>query len=84
MTQELTQDIHTGQISANVTIYWTEIDASFNHEFGIRQETEIDVEGFEVNDFEYWDESFNTVLRSTPTAKELDRLRVLALSVADF
>jgi hypothetical protein len=84
MTQEHTQDINTGQISANVTIYWKEIDASYSHEFGIRQETEIEVEGFEVNDFECWDESFNTVIRSIPTAEELERLHVLALSVSDL
>tara|TARA_R110000744_G_scaffold361301_1_gene469012 strand:- start:131 stop:385 length:255 start_codon:yes stop_codon:yes gene_type:complete len=84
MTQEYTQDIHTGQISANVTILWSEIDASFSHEFGTRQETEIDVKGFEVNAFARWDETFNTVIGLTPTEKEIETLQHLALSISDI
>ena len=84
MTQEYTQDIHTGQISANVTIHWSEIDASFEHEFGTRQATEIDVEGFEVNAFARWDETFNTVIGLTPTEKEIETLQRLALSISDI
>ena len=68
MTQEYTQDIHTGQISANVTIHWSEVD----------------VEGFEVNAFARWDETFNTVVGLTPTEKEIETLQHLALSISDI
>lgn len=84
MTQTYTQEIHSGQISANVTIYWSEIDASFDHEFGTRYETEIEVEGFDINAFARWDETFNTVIGLTPTDEETETLQRLALSVSDL
>lgn len=50
-----------GNMCATVEVTYKEVDASFDHAFGTRKETDLEVDDYHIVRFERWDNEGNTI-----------------------
>lgn len=83
-TMEKEIDIDTQNMSATVLVTYHFEDASFDHEFGTREQTEIEFDAFEIRDFELWDSNGENILSNTPTVDQIEIVEMEAVNTGDF
>lgn len=65
-------------IIVNVEFHAKAVDASFSHAFGIEKVTDYEMLECIIKDFEEWDEDGENVIRTAPTAEEIEEIETLA------
>lgn len=77
-------DIETQNMSATVLVTYHFEDASFDHELGTQEQTDIEFDSFEVKDFELWDSEGESILSTTPTVDQIEIVEMEAVNTGDF
>lgn len=85
MRDTQTIEIEVGNTSADVTLALDITDASFSHAFGIKKETDVELneDATTIENFEQWNDDGDTI-STTPTKKQAAALIEEAWQTADL
>ena len=82
MKKEIPLEIDDFTTIVEVHYYYT--DASFDHEFGTRYESEQVLDEFTVKDFQQWDETGDYIISVYPSKEQLKKIEQVLVDAMPF